>query len=131
MIRKVVRYPKEEFTIWGSGKQARDFIFVGDVVEALLLLPLKGMNQGPIQIASGHETSIAEIAKMIIKISGKQIPLKFDTSKPEGDIGRSGNCDKAKRVLGWDVTTKLEDGLRQTYALAFEQITAGKVDLDD
>ena len=131
LIRKAVRYPEEEFTVWGSGKQGRDFIFVSDVVEALLLLPLKGMNQGPIQIASGHETTIAEIAKTIIKISGKDIPIKFDTSKPEGDFGRSGNYDKAKRVLGWDVTTKLEDGLRQTYHWAFEQITEGKVNLDD
>ncbi|MFH1973958.1 MAG: NAD-dependent epimerase/dehydratase family protein [Pseudomonadota bacterium] len=131
LIRKAVRCPEEEFIVWGSGKQARDFIFVGDVVEALLCLPLHGMNQGPIQISSGHETSIAEIAKMIIKISGKDIPLKFDTSRPEGDVGRSGNNDKAKRVLGWDVSTKLEDGLKQTYDWAFEQITVNKVNLDD
>ncbi len=43
LIRKAVRYPEEDFVVWGSGKQARDFVFVGDVVDALLRLPLKGM----------------------------------------------------------------------------------------
>ena len=130
LIRKAVCHPDEEFVVWGSGRQARDFIFVGDVVDALLRLPIKGMGQGPIQIGTAMETTIADLAQNIVKISGKPIEIKFDVDKPEGDGGRSGNFDKAKRLLSWDVFTSLEDGLKQTYDWAFEQIKDNKVDLD-
>ena len=131
LIRKAARYPDEDFVVWGSGKQARDFVFVGDVVDALLRLPLKGMNEGAIQIGSAQETTIAELAQAIVKESGKEIPIKFDTNKPEGDGGRSGNYHKARRILGWEVFTPLQDGLKQTYEWAYDQIHKVKVNLDD
>ena len=131
LMRKAVRYPDEEFIVWGSGGQARDFIFVGDVVDALLRLPLRGMGQGPIQIGTARETTIAELAGKIVEISGKPIEIKFDTDKPEGDGGRSGNYNKAKHLLSWDVFTSLENGLKQTYDWAFEQIKENKINLDE
>jgi nucleoside-diphosphate-sugar epimerase len=130
LIRKAICHPQEEFVVWGSGKQARDFVFVGDVLDALLRLPLKGMGQGPIQIGTATETTVAELASMIVEISGRPIDIVFDTTKPEGDGGRSGNYEKAKRILGWDVHTPLREGLEQTYAWAQEQISRGGQDLD-
>ena len=130
LIRKAVRHPDEEFIVWGSGKQARDFVFVGDVVDALVRLPLRGMGQGPIQIGTGKETTVADLASMIVDIGGKGIPIKFDKGKPEGDGGRSGNFNKAKHILGWDVFTPLEDGLRQTYDWANLQIKNKKVNFE-
>jgi GDP-D-mannose 3',5'-epimerase len=130
LIRKAIRHPQEEFVVWGSGKQARDFVFVGDVIDALLRLPLKGMGQGPIQIGTAVETTVAELASLIVEVSGRSIDIVFDTTKPEGDGGRSGNYDRARKILGWDVQTSLRDGLGQTYAWAREQIASGKVDLD-
>jgi nucleoside-diphosphate-sugar epimerase len=130
LIRKAVRYPKEDFIVWGSGRQARDFVFVGDVVDALLRLPLKGMNQGVIQIGTAHETTIAELAREIVNVSGKQIPITFDETKPEGDGGRSGNYGKARRILNWRVFTPIEDGIRQTYEWAYDQIVNNNIDLE-
>ncbi len=130
LIRKAIRHPEEEFVVWGSGKQARDFVFVGDVVDALLRLPLKGMGKGPIQIGTAQETTVAELANMIVEISGKSIPIRFDRNKPEGDGGRSGNYDKAKKILGWSVFTPLRDGLKQTYDWAYTQIVDDKINLD-
>ncbi len=131
LIRKAVRYPDEDFIVWGSGKQARDFVFVGDVVDALLRLPIEGMNEGAIQIGTAQETTIAELAHTIIKVSGKEIPIKFDTTKPEGDSGRSGNYNKAKRILRWNVFTPLHDGLKQTYEWAYDQIHNKNINLND
>lgn len=131
LIRKAIRYPEEEFLVWGSGKQARDFVFVGDVIDALLRLPLKGMGQGTIQIGTATETTVAELASTIVEISGKDISIVFDQTKPEGDGGRSGNYERAKEILGWDVFTSLRDGLEQTYAWALDQIVNGKVDLEN
>lgn len=130
LIRKAVQYPAEDFIVWGSGKQSRDFVFVGDVVDALVRLPLKGLNLGVIQIGTGQETTIAELAKAIVAVSGKEIKITFDPTKPEGDGGRSGNYERAKQILGWDVFTPLEEGLKQTYDWAYDQIQNQKIDLD-
>jgi GDP-D-mannose 3',5'-epimerase len=128
LIRKAICYPKEEFIVWGSGKQTRDFIFVGDVIDALLRLPLKGMNNGVIQVSSAQETSVADLASTIVKISGKTIPITFDNTKPEGDIGRCGDYSKASTVLGWKHFTSMEEGLRLTYEWAQKYIRDGKLD---
>ena len=131
LIRKAVRYPEEDFIVWGSGKQARDFLFVGDAVDAIMRLSVKGMNKGPIQIGTAQETTIAELAREIVKVSGKDISIEFDPEKPEGDGGRSGNYDKARQILGWDVFTPLSEGLKQTYDWAYDQIINRKINLDD
>lgn len=130
LIRKAVRYPEEDFIVWGSGRQARDFVFVGDIIDALLRLSINGMNQGVIQIGTAHETTIAELANAIVSASGREIPIKFDLTKPEGDGGRSGNFEKAGRILNWRVFTSIEDGIRQTYEWACDQIINHKVDLE-
>lgn len=130
LIRKAIRHPEEEFVVWGSGRQARDFVFVGDVIDAMLRLPLKGMGMGPIQIGTAKETTVAELASIIVNIAGKPIDITFDTSKPEGDGGRSGNYDKAKKILGWDVFTPLRSGLEQTYLWAHDQISNNRVNLE-
>ena len=129
LIRKAIRHPEEDFVVWGSGKQARDFVFVGDVLDALLRLPFRGMGRGAIQIGTATETTVAEVAAKIVTISGKPIQIKFDTSKPEGDGGRSGDYSKAREILGWNVNTDLAHGLEQTYAWAAEQIQERKIDL--
>lgn len=130
LIRKAIRFPNEEFIVWGSGKQARDFVFVGDVIDALLRVPLRGMGQGVIQIGTAKETTVAELSSMIVEISGKDIPIRFDMTKPEGDGGRSGNYGKAKEILGWDVFTPLRQGLQETYDWAADQILNKRINLD-
>lgn len=115
LIRKAINFPKEEFNVWGSGKQGRAFIHVNDIVEALVLALKKGWGHGWIQIGPSECTSIREIAEAVVKISGKDIEPFYDTTKPEGDKARSANWSKAKEVLGWEPKMSLEDGLRQQY----------------
>jgi GDP-D-mannose 3', 5'-epimerase len=112
---KAIKHPSQPFIVWGSGNQYRDFVYIDDVVDALILVAQHGMNQGPIQIGSEKPTSIREAAETIIKISGKPIEIIYDLEKPEGDRGRIAVCDKARDVLGWRPKTDLETGMRQTY----------------
>lgn len=121
-IRKAIQYPDEKFIIWGSGKQSRSFIFVSDVVEALMLTAEKGINKGPIQIGTEKKTTIEEIASTVIDISGKKIEKQHDLTKPEGDFGRAADCSLAKKILGWEPKVSLEDGIERTYAWAFEYL---------
>jgi nucleoside-diphosphate-sugar epimerase len=122
LTRKVVRYPEEDFVVWGSGEQKRSFIFVDDVVDALILAMSNGVNSGPIQIGPSQSTSIKQIAESLAEISGKGIEPIFDRSKPEGDGNRVGDFSKAAGLLGWSQKTNLEEGLRLTYEWVKQQI---------
>jgi nucleoside-diphosphate-sugar epimerase len=116
LIRKAINYPTEPFDVWGSGNQGRAFVHTDDVVDALIKSLDKGYGEGVIQIGPDQCISIREIANTIKEISGKDIEINFDLSKPEGDKGRCADYSKAKRVLGWEPKVDLYDGLRDLYS---------------
>ena len=117
-IRKAILYPEEDFVIWGNGEQSRAFMYVTDIVDALILSMEKGINKGPIQIGNSTKTTINEIADAVIEISGKNIEKKYDLTKPTGDLGRAADCSLAEEVLGWKPKISLNEGLRRTYEWA-------------
>ena len=113
LVKKTMQ-TNQELEIWGSGKQYRDFIYVDDVVEALLLMKEKGMNQGVIQVGIGIPVTIREIAIKLLEINDKShIKLKFNLDKPEGDFGRLAIIDKANKILGWKPKISIEEGLKR------------------
>ena len=118
LIRKAILYPKEKFIVWGDGQQSRNFVFVSDIVDALLAVVEKGLDKGPIQIGTEVKTKISEIAEMVIKVFGKDIPIEYDTSKPVGDLGRSSDFAMARNILGWEPKVSLEEGISKTYEWA-------------
>ena len=126
LARKAARHPDEDFVVWGSGKQRRSFVFVEDVVDALVLGLDRGKNAGPIQIGPAESSSVSEIALLLAEISGKGVAPTFDESKPEGDRDRVGSSALAKQVLGWTPSTSLRDGLEKTYAWVSDQIVSGR-----
>ena len=126
LIRKAVNYPDEPFNVWGSGQQGRAFIHVNDIVDAICMALEKGWGHGWIQIGPSVCTSIKEIAETVVKISGKDIDIYYDTTKPEGDKARSADYSKAKAILGWEPKVKLEDGLKEQYQWIKNHIEAGK-----
>lgn len=115
LIRKAVRYPEEDFIVWGSGNQGRAFIHVDDAVDAIMRALDKGWGHGWIQIGPSECTSIKEIAEAVVKISGKDITVKYDTSKPEGDKARSADYSKARSILGWEPRVKITEGIKRQY----------------
>ena len=115
LIRKAIRWPDEPFNVWGSGSQGRAFVYVDDVVDALVTTMDKGLGKGLIQIGPDVCTSIREIAETIVKISGKDIDINYDISRPEGDRGRCADYSKAGKFLGWEPRVSLHDGLKNTY----------------
>ena len=121
-MRKAVRYPDEEFVVWGSGEQYRDFVFVDDAVEALVLVLERGVGRGVIQIGSERAVTLREAAAVIVAASGKRIPVRFDPSKPEGDRGRIAICKRAHDILGWQPQTDFELGIKYTYRWIEQQL---------
>ena len=115
LIRRAIVYPKDGYTVWGSGDQGRAFVHVDDVVRALILALEKGWDAGIIQIGPSICTSIRQITEIIIKISGKDITPCYDKTKPEGDKARSADYSKAKKILGWEPKISLESGIQLQY----------------
>ena len=115
LIQRALRFPEEPFTVWGSGEQGRAFVHVDDVVEALSLARTHGMGQGVIQIGVDVCTPIRELAKLVVKASGKDIPIEFDLTKPEGDRGRRCDASKARRLLNWSPQKDLATGISELY----------------
>lgn len=115
LCRKAVMSPNEEFAVWGSGNQRRAFVHVSDVVDALVLTPDRGMNEGAIQIGPSESVSISEIAERVVEASGKDLDVVYDTSRPEGDMDRTADWSKAREILKWNPNVTLDDGLKETY----------------
>ena len=115
LIRKAVNYPDEDFIVWGSGSQGRAFVHNEDIIDALMLCLEKGLGKGVVQIGPSHCTSIREIAEIIAEISNKNIPIVYDTTKPEGDKGRCADYTKARELLGWEPKIGLREGLTELY----------------
>ena len=122
LIRKAIRYPDEPFIVWGSGSQGRAFIHVDDVVDGLIAAMQRGLGQGVVQLGPDVCVSIREIAETVVGISGKDIEIQYDTTKPEGDRGRCADYSKAQRVLGWEPRVSLDDGLRKLYEWIEERV---------
>ncbi|MCD6232360.1 NAD-dependent epimerase/dehydratase family protein [Candidatus Aerophobetes bacterium] len=100
--------------IWGDGKQTRSFCYIDDCVRGTIML-MESDYDKPLNIGSDRLVTIDELADIIIKISGKKIDKKHDTSKPQGVRGRNADLTLVKKILGWEPKISLEEGLKKTY----------------
>jgi len=100
--------------VWGSGNQKRTFVYVKDLIRGMLLGLEKYPKADPINISSGVELSIKEVVKKIIKISNKQINIKFDKTKPESTYKRCMDINKARKNLKFYPKWTMEEGLKET-----------------
>jgi len=125
LIKKAIFYPKRKFVVWGDGRQTRDYLYVTDCVEALIKMEEKISKISPLilNIGSGKATSIREIAKKIIKISGKKIKPIYDKTKPVGPLSRTADISEAKKLLNWVPKVKIEEGLEKTYSWIQKNLT--------
>jgi len=110
--RKVLTSEKE-FEMWGDGEQTRSFCLVDDCVEGILRLMRSDFKE-PLNIGSDEMVSMNEMAAMIMKFEGKNIPIKHIPG-PEGVRGRNSDNTLVKKVLGWAPSTTLEEGAKKTY----------------
>jgi len=100
--------------IWGTGAPLREFLYVDDLAEACLFLLKNYDNEGWINIGTGIDISIKDLAFLIKKIVGFKGELQFDTSKPDGTPKKQLDVSKINK-LGWKSTIDLEMGIRKTY----------------
>lgn len=103
----------EDIEVWGDGKATRSFCYIDDCIKALIDVMNKGDNK-PINIGRDDLISVEELAKLIIKISGKKLGIKF-IEGPQGVRGRNSDNTKFKNMFNWEPSIPLEEGLKITY----------------
>jgi GDP-L-fucose synthase len=102
-------------TLWGSGKPRREFLHADDLAEACFFLMQEYNEPGLINIGTGEDLEIKELALLIMKIAGYTGTLDYDLSKPDGTPRKLMDVTKI-HSLGWRASISLEQGLRQVYA---------------
>jgi GDP-L-fucose synthase len=103
-----------EVVLWGTGKPTREFVFVDDAARALILCAERLDVSDPVNIGTGKETSIRDLAEMISELAGFQGKTVWDESRPDGQPKRYLDTTRARELIGFEAETPLPDGLKRT-----------------
>jgi GDP-L-fucose synthase len=114
--------------IWGSGRATRDFVYVGDVASMLTSLVTKSEVPNLVNLSSGSETKISDLAQLLRAVIYPEADLEFDLTAPEGQLVKIFATDLMKE-LGLTSETSLESGLRHTYSWLVEAIESKSTNL--
>ena len=115
LIRKMLE-AEGEVTLWGDGSPTREFLFVEDCADALLLAAERYDGPEPVNLGTGVETSIRAVAETIAELTGFDGELVWDTSMPNGQPRRSLDATRARELFGFEARTSLRNGLERTIA---------------
>src|SRR5262249_4929254 len=102
--------------IWGDGSATREFLYVEDAAEAIVLAAERYDGAAPVNVGSGDEISIKALAERIAALVGFDGELAWDVTKPNGQPRRRLDVSAAERCFGFTARTTLADGLRRTLA---------------
>jgi GDP-L-fucose synthase len=99
---------------WGSGKPTREFIYVEDAAEGVVLATENYNKPEPVNLGSGFEISIRDLAEMICELAGFHGEIEWDISKPDGQPRRRLDTSRAKKEFGFEAGTEFREGLKRT-----------------
>lgn len=105
-----------DIVMWGTGTPSREFLYVDDAARALLLAGERLQTSEPVNIGSGVETSVGDLAQTIARLTGYAGTISWDASKPDGQPRRRLNVERARELIGFEARVALEEGLQKTIA---------------
>ena len=109
-----IKEGRKEIVLWGSGKPTREFIYVEDAAEAILLAAERYNKPEPVNIGSGFEISIEQLAELIKRLTGYKGRIIWDSTMPDGQPRRRLDVLKAKQEFGFTAKTDFKEGLKKT-----------------
>ncbi|MDE1818474.1 MAG: GDP-L-fucose synthase [Thaumarchaeota archaeon] len=117
LIKKIYQAKNENVTsieLWGDGSPTRDFLYVDDAAEGIVLAAEKYEKSEPVNLGTGEETSIKQLAELILDLMNSDLKIKWQTDKPNGQPRRCVDSQKAFREFGFKSKVSLEKGLKRT-----------------
>jgi GDP-L-fucose synthase len=119
LIKKCVEAVEEgasEVAVWGTGSATREFLYVDDAAEAIVLAAERYDGAEPVNVGAGQEISIKDLVELIARLTGFTGRIVWDASKPDGQPRRMLDTSRAAAGFGFVAKTPFEEGLRQTIA---------------
>jgi GDP-L-fucose synthase len=115
LIRKMVDSPRE-VVLWGDGSPTREFLYVDDCAEGLVLAARHYDEAEPVNLGTGEEISIRDLAELIAELTGFSGEIHWDTSMPNGQPRRKLDTSRAEELFGFRAHTSFREGLERTIA---------------
>jgi GDP-L-fucose synthase len=100
--------------LWGTGNPSREFLYVDDAALALLLAAERLDVSEPVNVGTGRETKIRDLAEIIRRLAGYEGEVVWDTTRPDGQPTRYLDVTRARELIGFEAEVPLEEGLRRT-----------------
>ena len=104
----------KELAVWGDGSPTREFLYVEDAANGIVCAAEKYNGDQPVNLGSGYEISIRDLAEMIVRMTGFEGTLAWQTDKPNGQPRRGLDVTRAKELFGWSAQVPFEEGMRRT-----------------
>ncbi len=116
LIRKCIEAKRtgDHMIVWGTGAPTREFLYVEDAAEGIVLAAEQYSGADPVNLGSGREISIRELVGLIAERTGYRGEITWDTKKPDGQSRRRLDTSRAEQLFGFRARTSLEEGLRRT-----------------
>jgi GDP-L-fucose synthase len=117
LIRKCIEAKErgdDQIVVWGTGNASREFLYVEDAAEGIILATEKYDKPDPINLGAGFEIRIKNLAELIVKLTGFLGKITWDSSKPDGQPRRMLDTSKAEKEFGFKTKTSFENGLKKT-----------------
>jgi len=115
LIRKMIESP-DEIVLWGDGTPTREYLYVEDCAEGLVLAGDRYDGLEPVNLGTGVETSIRETAEIVADVVGFSGRISWDASMPNGQPRRSLDASRARELFGFEARTPLREGIERTVA---------------
>ena len=115
LIRKMLE-GQDEVRLWGDGSPTREFLYVDDCVDGLALAAARYDGREPVNLGTGDEISIRDLAELVADVTGFEGRITWDTSMPNGQPRRGLDASRARELFGWEARTPLREGLERTVA---------------
>ena len=115
----------EEIEVWGTGSASREFLYVDDAAEGIVLATERYDGPDPVNLGVGREITIRDLVELIVRMTGFRGEIRWDPSKPDGQPRRALDISRARERFGFMATTSFEDGMRETIAW-YERHRAGR-----
>jgi GDP-L-fucose synthase len=107
---------ENDVVLWGDGSPTREFLYVDDCVEGLVLAAERYDGAAPVNLGAALEISIRELAELIADVTGYEGGITWDSSKPNGQPRRSVDATRAREAFGFEAKTSLREGIERTVA---------------
>jgi GDP-D-mannose 3',5'-epimerase len=114
---------KNEIEIWGDGHQTRSFIYIEDCIKGTRLMVDRDI-QGPLNIGSNELVSINQLVDIVEEIAGVRLKRTYNLRAPKGVNGRNSDNTRIQKIMGWQPSISLRDGMEKTYRWIYDKMLA-------